>query len=556
LRVESTAKQEEERKDMRPRLWQPPVEPSPAESAVMRRVKRAKLFVFLRERRHEIFDERFQEELGALYRHSRLGQPPVPPAKLALATILQAYVGVSDDEAIEAMVMDRRWQLVLGCLDAEEPPFSKSTLVAFRSRLIEHEMDRRLIERTVEVAARRRTFGHKALRAALDSSPLWGAGRVEDTYNLLGHALKKALGVIARQQGRGLAEVAEESGASLIAQATTTSGSLKAALDCEWDDPEERTLALMRVLDALEAVESYLFSERSTREKEGEAFGQSPSPSEAGIDLARRVREQDVSEEEDGGRPVLRRGVARERLVSVEDPHMRHGRKSTSIRFSGYKRHVLRDLDTGLVRAVGLTPANAPEASVTGGIAQDLAYQDDAELKELHIDRAYLSSSLVKERPPELEVYCKAWRVTNGERFPKTEFALDWQRGLMRCPAGVVMPFEAGGVVRFPKKTCAACSLRERCTKSTTAGRSVSVHPDERLLAELRERQSTPEGRKKLRERVGVEHSLAHIGHWQGYRARYEGVRKNLFDLRRSAVVHNLHVIARTMPDEQRAAAA
>ncbi len=292
--------------------------------------------------------------------------------------------------------------------------------------------------------------------------------------------------------------MAEESGASLIAQATTTSGSLKAALDCDWDDPEERSLALVGVLDALEAVESYLFSEGSTREKEGGAFGQSPSPSEAGIDLARRVREQDVWEEEDGGRPVLRRGVARERLVSVEDPHMRHGRKSRSVRFSGYKRHVLRDLDTGLVRAVGLTPANAPEASVSGGIARDLAYQDDAELKELHIDRAYLSSSLVKERPAELEVYCKAWRVTNGERFPKTEFALDWERGLMRCPAGVVMPFEAGGVVRFPKKRCAACPLRERCTKSRTAGRSVSVHPDERLLAELRERQSTPEGRKKL----------------------------------------------------------
>jgi Transposase DDE domain/Transposase domain (DUF772) len=539
---------------MRPRLWQPPVEPSPAESAVMRRIKRAKLFVFLRERRHEIFDERFQEELGALYRDSRLGQPPVPPAKLALATILQAYVGVSDDEAIEAMVMDRRWQLVLGCLDAEEPPFSKSTLVAFRKRLIEHEMDRRLIERTVEVAARRRTFGHKALRAALDSSPLWGAGRVEDTYNLLGHALKKALGVIARQQGRGLAEVAEESGASLIAQATTTSGSLKAALDCDWDDPEERSLALVRVLDALEAVESYLFSEGSTREKEGGAFGQSPSPSEAGIDLARRVREQDVWEEEDGGRPVLRRGVARERLVSVEDPHMRHGRKSRSVRFSGYKRHVLRDLDTGLVRAVGLTPANAPEASVSGGIARDLAYQDDAELKELHIDRAYLWSSLVKERPAELEVYCKAWRVTNGERFPKTEFALDWERGLMRCPAGVVMPFEAGGVVRFPKKRCAECPLRERCTRSKSSGRSVSIHPDERLLEEFRERQSTPEGRAKLRERVKVEHSLAHIGQWQGRRCRYVGERKNLFDLRRSAVVHNLHVIAR-MPTEQQAAA-
>ncbi len=82
------------------------------------------------------------------------------------------------------------------------------------------------------------------------------------------------------------------------------------------------------------------------------------------------------------------------------------------------------------------------------------------------------------------------------------------------------------------------------------------MHPDERLLAELRERQRTPAGRKKLRERVGVEHSLAHIGRWQGDRARYRGERKNLLDLRRSAVVHNLHVIARTMSDEQQATAA
>jgi hypothetical protein len=46
-------------------------------------------------------------------------------------------------------------------------------------------------------------FGARPLQAALDSSPLWGAGRVEDTYNLLGHALRKVLRVIADQQGGG-----------------------------------------------------------------------------------------------------------------------------------------------------------------------------------------------------------------------------------------------------------------------------------------------------------------------------------------------------------------
>jgi hypothetical protein len=89
------------------------------------------------------------------------------------------------------------------------------------------------------------------------------------------------------------------------------------------------------------------------------------------------------------------------------------------------------------------------------------------------------------------------------------------------------------------------CPLRGRCTRSEKSGRSVSIYPDERLLEELGERQRTSDGRAKLRERVEVEHSLAHIGRWHAERARYVGMRKNHFDLRRSAVVHNLHVIAR-----------
>jgi transposase len=74
----------------------------------------------------------------------------------------------------------------------------------------------------------------------------------------------------------------------------------------------------------------------------------------------------------------------------------------------------------------------------------------------------------------------------------------------------------------------------------------VAIHPDERLLAELRTRQRSAAGRAKLRERVSIEHCLAHVGHWQGRRARYRGRRKNLFDLRRTAVVPNLHVLARS----------
>jgi Transposase DDE domain/Transposase domain (DUF772) len=513
---------------MRPSLWQPPVELSMQEEQIVTRIRKAKLFVFLRSYRHELLDEAFQQELACLYRASERGHPPIAPAQLALATILQAYTGVSDDEVIEATLMDRRWQLVLDCLDTEQTPFSKGTLVAFRQRLIEADLDRRLIERTIEIASGSQVFGPRALRAALDSSPLWGAGRVEDTYNLLGHALTKVIRVVADQREQDMFEVAKEVGAELVCGT-----SLKAALDQDWDRREQREEALGLILQVLQTLEIWM---QTLQREETEL-------TEPSLNVAQQVKAQDVQIDEKGKASLIK-GVVKDRRISIEDAEMRHGRKSRSVRVNGYKRHVLHDLDTGLIRAVGVTPANAPEASVTEAISEDLEQQKVA-LKELHIDRAYLSSHLVRERDTNLEIYCKAWPVRDSKYFHKQAFNLDWERQTIQCPAKQEMPFVPGGVVHFPKEACVQCPLKTQCTTSSQ-GRSVSIHPDEALLIELRQRQQTPKGRAKLRERVAVEHTLAHIGRWQGQRARYRGTRKNLFDLRRCAVVHNLHVLARS----------
>src|SRR5439155_3584222 len=232
------------------------------------KIRKAKLFIFLRKQRHELFAEAFQQELASLYRKVERGQPPVAPAMLALALILEAYTGVSDDEVIEATLMDRRWQLVLDCLDTEQAPFSKGTLVAFRQRLIEAHLDRRLIERTIEIASQSQAFGSRALRAALDSSPLWGAGRVEDTYNLLGHALKKVMRVVADQQGRELAEVAQEAGAELVCGT-----SLKAALDRDWDQQLQKDEALDLVLQVLQTVQTWVETLTDEEEKAAAQLG-------------------------------------------------------------------------------------------------------------------------------------------------------------------------------------------------------------------------------------------------------------------------------------------
>jgi hypothetical protein len=522
---------------VRPGVWQPPVACSRLEREVIKRIKRAKLFVWLREHRHELFDTDFQAELAGMYADRPVGQPPVPPAQLGLATILQAYTGASDDEVLEAVVMDRRWQLVLDCMDHAQAPFSKTTLVSFRARLIEHDLDRRLVERTVALYGQvtGRVAGGK-LRAALDSSPLWGAGRVEDTINLLGHALRRVVGVLARQQGWGLAEgtrvLAERAGTPELA-----ASSLKAALDLDWDDPAALQHALGVVLGAVGRVEG-LAAE----------LGGSQDPGVArGLAAARQVQVQDIVVGADGIASI-RQSVAKDRRISIQDPQMRHGRKTKRVRIDGYKRHVLTDL----VPAVGVTAANVAEAQVAEQITADLHAQQRT-LAELHIDRAYLSSSLVGDRPDDLGVFCKAFPVRNGPRFAKPAFTIDFDQHLLTCPNNITMPFVPGGKVQFPATACQACPLRTQCTTSTR-GRSVQIHPDERLLAELRAAQQTPNRRARLRQRVKVEHTLAHVGRWQGRRARYLGPRKNLFDLRRVAVVHNLHVIARQPSPAKQAA--
>ena len=273
----------------------------------------------------------------------------------------------------------------------------------------------------MEVAQTQGGFSPRALRVALDSSPLWGAGQVEDTVNLLGHALHKALGVIARQQGRGLAEVAMEAGAELVGGPL----SLKAALDLDWDDPAAISQALRAVLATLETVETWLDGAQAPPRRP--SLG--PAQSRGG-----RAGAYAGCGDERRGTPTLRHGVSRDRRISLEDAQMRHGRKSRRVRVDGYKRHVVHDLDTGLVCAVGVTPANAPEASVTDALDLDLAaFQlPVAGWAELHIDRAYLSSAWVRERPETLAMYCKAWPVRN--RRPLSQDGLHPGLGAAAAP--------------------------------------------------------------------------------------------------------------------------
>ena len=54
---------------------------------------------------------------------------------------------------------------------------------------------------------------------------------------------------------------------------------------------------------------------------------------------------------------------------------MRHGRKSKSKRFNGFKRHIAADVDRGLILACALTPANRPEDEAIPSLTTDMERQ-------------------------------------------------------------------------------------------------------------------------------------------------------------------------------------
>ena len=84
------------------------------------------------------------------------------------------------------------------------------------------------------------------------------------------------------------------------------------------------------------------------------------------LKAARQIEAQDV-EVDDKGEVKLRKGVAKNRRITIEDEEMRHGRKNRTKRFDGYKRHILKDLDLGMVRAVGITMAFCGRGFRDGG---------------------------------------------------------------------------------------------------------------------------------------------------------------------------------------------
>src|SRR5450759_4946303 len=502
-------------------------------------------FGYLASERGELFRD---EDFANLY-DAKIGRPSVPPSLLATALVLQTYDGVSDEEATRRAAFDLQWKVALG-IELVERPFAKSTLQEFRAQLILHEQIRAIFQRSLEVAKHRGKWrkGHapderQHMKLALDTTNILGRGAVKDTYNLLADGIVQVLRTLAKLGPFELTDLADELGCTRYVQGS----SLKGQADVDWTNPQARQRFLATIVADADGLLKVVRGTRADLAADG-AEDKDKELVRAAEVLA-RVLGQDIERDDNG--PRLKHGVAPDRLISIHDPEMRHGRKSSSHRFNGHKAQIAVDTDTQLITAVDVLAGNAPDADHALEVVEASEAATGCQVVEVMGDCAYgAGATRAAFAASGRTLVAKVPELHNQAFFAKTAFEIDPEAGTCTCPAKQetreLRPAKGGGgTFVFATETCAACPLRAQCTRGQ-GGRTVQLHPQEALLQQARELQASPAFDEIRQRRQVVEHRIARLVQLGIRQARYFGRTKTLFQVGLAAAVANLTLLAGT----------
>ena len=510
-------------------------------------VGRESFYGFLASMRGELFRD---EEFTELYCADN-GRNSVPPSVVATALLLQTYDKVSDAEAKQRADFDIRWKVALG-IEVEDRPFAKSTLQLFRAHLILHEKVRDIFQRSIQFARQSGYLKGRRMKVAVDTTNILGRGAVKDTYNLLADGIVQLVRALAKVDRNKAEEWAKEHGFN-----SYFGSSVKGEAGIDWDNKKERQAFLQKIVaDADRLLEL-------ARRGQGGFAVDSPERKQIveAAQLLGQLLLQDVERKEEG--PTLKEGVSRDRIPSVHDPQMRHGRKSSSKRFDGHKAAVAVDTDSQPITAVDVLAGNASDNVGALELVEQSEENTGRQVEETIGDAAYGDGATRQAfADAGRTLIAKVPARPNKAHFPKEDFHIDLEAGSCTCPAGQITTTlrrtnsrsnRQGGprsIWRFvfDGRVCRGCVLRSQCIASKHGkGRTVSLHPQEALLQQARALQhSEAFGQYRDRRQV-VEHRLARLVQLGMRQARYFGRAKTLFQLLMTATVANLTLVATKM---------
>jgi transposase len=513
-------------------------------------VGRDTFYGFLARHRGELFRDK---EFAAFYSPD-WGRPSVPPSLLATALLLQTHDRVSDEKAKARADYDVRWKVALG-VEIEVRPFAKSTLQLFRAQLVLKEKMRAVFQRSLEYALQSGYLKNRKLRAVLDTTCILGRGAVKDTYNLLADSMRQLLRAVAEAEGTELEAWAAGHGYQRYMAA-----SIKGEAEVDWDDEQSRSAFLTGIVTDGDRLLG-LADEALAWLAEGEV-GREPIVRAA--ELMKQLISQDVERVE--GKVTLKEGVARDRIVSVHDPEMRHGRKSRSKRFDGHKAAIAVDAESQLITAVDVLAGNASDSEQALELTTASEKNTGLKVEETIGDCAYGSGNTRQAfADEERKLVAKVGMHGRRGQIPKKEFHINLEEMTCTCPAGQTTQTlnkvgkwtdrhgkkQQRWAFLFDADRCSACARRSECVWAKgRKGRSISLHPQESLLQEAREFQESDAFKEYRQIRQTAEHRLARLVQLGMRQARYFGRRKTLFQLLMAATVANLTLIANKTKQE------
>jgi hypothetical protein len=161
--------------------------------------------------------------------------------------------------------------------------------------------------------------------------------------------------------------------------------SLKGAAAIDWDDRAQRDQLLTEIVQDERRLLQVTEKVKEEHPERAEAIATDAA-------LLRRLIAQDV-EEKPGGGCEVKQGTAKDRVVSVPDAKMRHGRKSASQRFNGHKVAVAVEIDSQLISAVEVLPGNAGDQEKALNLVEHTARVMGAKVDETVGDCAYRGGS-------------------------------------------------------------------------------------------------------------------------------------------------------------------
>lgn len=410
--------------------------------------------------------------------------------------------------------------------------FVHTVLADMRARLRRSKHPDRIFETVLAVAKSAGLVGRKRV---LDSTALYDAVATQDTVTLVRSAIRAFLRTADEEFARQVRSVLRRDDDYEAAGKPT----------CDWDD----TAAREAVVDALardgQAVLECLQGKKLPLEV-GEA-----------VQLVATVVGQDLARGEDGMFRIIR-GVAEDRVISTVDPEARHGHKTASRAFDGYKGHISIDPDSEIVTATAVTPGNAADHSVAKSLLAEALSPasvgpNAAERAEVFGDSSYGTAEVIEhieEAGAEPSVKAQAPPPPPGGKFSKDRFHVDLEAGTVTCPAGRLVQIrvgqDGGGIAAFGAQ-CHSCQLRGQCSDSPN-GRTIRVNAHEKTLQRTRRRQADPAWRARYKAtRPKVERKIAHLVFRRhgGRRARVRGCQRVAHDFALLAAAVNLRRLAR-----------